>query len=117
MAGPVNQDPANNATWELYDLTKDWTQFDDVAAKHPAKLKELQDLFWVEAAKYQVLPLDASVATRLVTPRPNITAGRTVFTYSGELTGTPNGDCPEHPQCVLQLQGRGGNSRKAAPKA
>ena len=67
---PANQDPANNATWELYDLTKDWTQFDDVAAKQPAKLKELQDLFWVEAAKYQVLPLDASVATRLVTPRP-----------------------------------------------
>ena len=40
--------------WELYDLTKDWTQADDVAAKNPAKLKELQDLFWKEAEKYQV---------------------------------------------------------------
>jgi hypothetical protein len=66
-----------------------WTQFDDVKAKHPGKLKELQDLFWAEAAKYQVLPLDASVATRLVEPRPNLTAGRNVFTWSGEMTGTP----------------------------
>ena len=48
--------------WELYDLTNDWTQSDDVAAKNPAKLKELQDLFWKEAEKYQVLPLDSSVA-------------------------------------------------------
>ncbi len=34
------------------------------------------------------------MATRLVTPRPNITAGRDVFTYSGEMTGIPNGDAP-----------------------
>ena len=92
-AGPVSQDPAG-FPWELYDLTKDWTQSDNVAAKYPEKLEELQDLFWSEAKKYQVLPLDASVATRLVIPRPSITAGRDVFTYSGELTGTPNGDAP-----------------------
>jgi arylsulfatase len=43
-----------------------------------------------EFAKYQVLPLDASVATRLVTPRPTMSAGRSVFTYSGEtVTGIP----------------------------
>jgi hypothetical protein len=32
--------------WELYDVTKDWTQFDNVVDKYPAKLKEVQDLFW-----------------------------------------------------------------------
>ena len=41
-----------------------------------------------------MLPLDATVATRLVTPRPSLCAGRTVFTWSGEITGTPNGDAP-----------------------
>ena len=92
-SGPANQDPGN-MEWELYDLSKDWTQSDNVAAKHAAKLKRLQDMFWVEAKKYNVLPLDASVATRLVTPRPSITAGRNVFTYAGEFTGTPNGDAP-----------------------
>jgi arylsulfatase len=92
--GPVNQNPAGNASWELYDLRKDWTQYDDVAAKYPKKLSDLQQLFWVEAAKYQVLPLDASVAPRVVEPRPNLTAGRTEFIYSGEMTGTPMGDAP-----------------------
>ena len=55
----------------------------------------MQQRLWAELAKYQVLPLDASVATRLVAPRPNVTAGRNVFTYSGEtVTGIPHGDAP-----------------------
>jgi arylsulfatase A-like enzyme len=80
--------------WELYDLKNDWTQYEDVAVKNPAKLKEMQDLFWKEAQKYQVLPLDSSVAGRLVTPRPSLSAGRTSFTWIRPLTGTPNGDAP-----------------------
>src|SRR5262249_4638084 len=60
--------------WELYDLRSDWTQTDNLAQKNPAKLKELQQIFWQEAAKYQVLPLDDSVVSRLITPRPSITA-------------------------------------------
>jgi arylsulfatase len=91
--GPAELDPAG-LPWELYDLTKDWTQAENVADRYPAKLQEMQNLFWSEAEKYQVLPLDASVATRLVAPRPNLTAGRSEFTYSGEITGTPNGDAP-----------------------
>jgi arylsulfatase len=92
--GAVNPDPFNNVTWELYDLTKDWTQFEDVAAKYPEKVKELRAIFLKEAEKYQVLPLDASVATRLVQPRPNITAGRNEFVYTKPMTGIPQGDSP-----------------------
>jgi arylsulfatase A-like enzyme len=80
--------------WELYDLSKDWTQSEDVAAKYPEKLKEMQALFMQEAKKYQVLPLDNSVQTRIIAPRPSLTAGRTVFTWTRPLTGTPNGDAP-----------------------
>jgi arylsulfatase len=94
VTGPVNPDPLNNVTWELYDLTKDWTQSVDVAAANPAKLNELKALFLAEAKKYQVLPLDASVATRLVAPRPNIAAGRSEFVYRKPLTGIPVGDSP-----------------------
>jgi arylsulfatase A-like enzyme len=93
VAGAVSLDPAG-FPYELYDVTKDWTQYEDVAAKYPDKLKELEKLFWVEANKYQVLPLDASVATRIVAPRPSLAAGHTQFTWSGEITGTPNGDAP-----------------------
>ena len=95
LGATPNPDVMNSYTWELYDLTKDWTQDNDLAAAHPAKLREMQELFLVEAAKYQVFPLDNSLATRMVTPRPSVTAGRTVFTYSGELTGVPMGDAPQ----------------------
>ena len=80
--------------WELYDVTKDWTQYENIASKNPAKLKELQDLFWKEAEKYQVLPLDNSVVARLLTPKPSLSAGRNVFVYHGSVTGIPNGDAP-----------------------
>ncbi|HJZ95434.1 MAG TPA: sulfatase-like hydrolase/transferase, partial [Candidatus Solibacter sp.] len=91
--GPVNPDPAG-FPYELYDLSKDWTQYENVAAQYPDKLKELERLFWTEANKYQVLPLDASCGTRIVAPRPNLAAGRTQFTWNSPVTGTPNGDAP-----------------------
>jgi arylsulfatase len=93
ITGATSQDPAAYP-WELYDLSKDWTQSENVADKYPQKVKEMEKIFWAEAKKYQVLPLDSSVATRLVTPRPSITAGRNVFTWTLPLAGTPNGDAP-----------------------
>jgi len=92
-SGKGHPDPAG-WPWELYDLSKDWTQYEDVAAKHPVKLKEMKALFWQEAKKNQVLPLNATTFTRIAEPRPSLAAGRTVFTYSGEMLGTPNGDAP-----------------------
>lgn len=94
VMGAGNPDPLNNCTWELYDLTKDWTQYEDVAAKYPEKVKEMKELFLKEAKKYEVLPMDGSVATRLVQPRPNITAGRSEFVYTRPMTGLPQGDSP-----------------------
>ncbi len=95
LVGASVQDPANAYEWELFDVSKDWTQNNNVAAANPAKLKEMQQQLWTELAKHQALPLDASVATRLVTPRPSVTAGRTVFTYSGDtVTGIPGGAAP-----------------------
>ena len=81
-------------TWELYNVKEDPTQFNDLAAKMPEKVKEMQALFYSEAKKYNVLPLDNSTLARWNTPRPNFTAGRTVFTYSGELTGVPDSAAP-----------------------
>lgn len=80
--------------WELYNLMDDWTQSEDLASKNPEKLKELQAIFWKEAEKFQVLPIDDTFVDRIVTPRPSLTAGRSVFTWARPLTGTPNGDAP-----------------------
>jgi len=90
----ANPDPVNNVTWELYDLSKDFSQCDDIAAQHPEKVKEMKELFLSEAKKYNVLPLDASVAARIVASRPNITTGRTEFVYTHPMTGLPQGDSP-----------------------
>jgi arylsulfatase len=81
--------------WELYNVREDPTQSNDLAAQMPDKVKELQGLFYSEAKKYNVLPLDNSTLARWNTPRPSLTAGRTVFTYSGELIGTPASAAPD----------------------
>jgi len=88
-------DVLDGYTWSLYDLSKDFSQNDDLAAQEPARLKQLQDRFLVEAAKYQVLPLDNSVDTRLLEPRPSATAGRDAFVYTGVLSGIPAGSAPD----------------------
>ena len=80
--------------WELYNVMEDPTESNDLAGAMPAKLKEMQDIFYAEAKKYDVLPLDNSTLARWNTPRPSLTQGRTVFTYSGTLTGVPNSGAP-----------------------
>jgi arylsulfatase len=92
--GAANPDPLNNQVLQLYDLGKDFTQADDVAAQNPQKVQEMRTKFEAEAKRYQVFPLDASVAARIVAPRPNITAGRSEFVYTRPMVGLPQGDSP-----------------------
>jgi arylsulfatase len=92
-SGPADPTP-DKPEWELYDLSKDWSQNNDLAAAMPEKVKELEAIWWREAEKYQVLPLDASVVTRIVTPRPSVTAGRTEFDFPPAMTGISNGVAP-----------------------
>ncbi len=92
--GAANTDPLNNQVLQLYNLAEDFSQSQDIADQHPAKVKELKKMFIEEGKKYQVFPMDASVAARIVAPRPNITAGRTEFVYTHPMTGLPQGDSP-----------------------
>jgi arylsulfatase A-like enzyme len=88
------EDVVNGYKWELYNLKEDYSEYNDLAAKMPDKLRELQELFMVEATKYNVFPLDNSVLQRIVTPRPSATAGRNTFTYSSVMSGLPPSDAP-----------------------
>ena len=92
--GAANPDPLNNQVFQLYDLNKEFNQVTDIADKNPQKVKEMREMFMAEARKYQVFPMDASVAARIVAPRPNITAGRTEFVYTQPMVGLPQGDSP-----------------------
>ena len=94
LVGTKPLPPVEQYKWELYNIAEDFSQANDLAAKMPDKLKEMQALFLTEAAKYQVFPLDNSVLPRLLTARPSGTAGRTDFTYQGENVGIPVGNAP-----------------------
>ena len=85
----ATKDVMNGFKWELYDLNKDWTQSKDLASQMPDKLRDLQQAFTMEAAKYNVFPLDDSRVSRFMGEKPNYAPGRTVFTYSGELSNVP----------------------------
>src|SRR5262245_3933346 len=80
-------DVVNGYKWELYNIAEDYSENNDLAAKMPDKLHELQELFLVEASKYNVFPLDNAVLQRALEPRPSATAGRTLFAYSGPVSG------------------------------
>ena len=88
-------DVVNGYTWELYKLADDFSEANDLAAKMPDRLRDMKELFMVEAAKYSVFPLDNSFTARAATQRPSATAGRTVFTYSGESSGLPYSSAPD----------------------
>jgi arylsulfatase A-like enzyme len=62
------EDVVNGYKWELYNLTEDYSEYNDLAAKMPDKLREMQELFLVEATKYNVFPLDNSVLPRVRPP-------------------------------------------------
>src|SRR5262249_12005296 len=68
MLGTTKLPEIADYKWELYDTTQDFSQNNDLAAKNPDKLKELQAIFLAEAEKYEVLPLDNSILPRLLTP-------------------------------------------------
>src|SRR3954463_5078669 len=72
--------------WELYDTNTDWTQAHDLAAEMPDKLAELQRQFLIEAARYQVLPLDDRRVARLspaTAGRPTLIKGDSQVLFPG----------------------------------
>ncbi len=82
--------------WELYHVAEDFSQAVNLADKEPVKLRALQDLFWVEAAKYNVIPIDNSRAERFdISTRPSLTRGRSVFTYFPGQVRIPEGAAPD----------------------
>ena len=98
--------------WELYNINEDVTEFNDLADKMPEKLKQMQDVFYAEAKKYDVLPLDNSTLARFLTPRPSATAGRTVLHVFGRIDRCSGERRPEHPGEVLHHHRRGRDPRR-----
>ena len=78
--------PFDDDVWELYDTNSDWTQAHDLAKKMPEKLHELQRLWLIEAAKYNVIPLDDRLAERMnpdISGRPLLIRGNRQLLFGG----------------------------------
>jgi arylsulfatase A-like enzyme len=82
--------------WELYHVAEDFSEAIDLAKSMPDKLKEMQTLFYEEAARYAVLPLDNDRVMRLnPANRPSLSPGRTSFTYYAGTKRIPEGVAPD----------------------
>ena len=67
--------------WELYDITKDFAENHNLADQNRPKLIEMIANWYVEAGKYNVLPVDSRGVTRIAEPRPQIAIDRKSYTY------------------------------------
>ena len=93
---PSAVDVISGYKWELYHVADDFSEAVDLAAQNPDKLSELKLLFYAEAARYNVLPLDDSTIARFDPAiRPSLTRGRSEFTYYGGMTRIPEGATPD----------------------
>ena len=82
--------PFEQDRWELYEVSKDFSQSTDLAAKNPAKLKELQEVFAKEAVANHVFPLDDRRSERFnaaIAGRPDLMGPRTSLTLYEGMTG------------------------------
>jgi arylsulfatase A-like enzyme len=80
----------DTAKWMLFHQEEDFSEANDVAAKYPMKLEQLKQLWFMQAQKYKVLPLDASGVERLARPRPQMSGPRDRYIYypgTGEVGG------------------------------
>jgi arylsulfatase len=79
----------------LFNLNEDFSEAVDLAAKNPAKLDQLKQLWFIQASKYKVFPVDSTLQQRLVSPRPLMSAPRDKYVYypgTGEVDGSNAAD-------------------------
>src|SRR5215467_905003 len=85
----------DNDKWELYKVDEDFSEYNDVVAENPKKLRELQEVFWIEAMRYNVLPLDDRFIERAdPSLRPSLIEGRTEFIYYPGAVRIPESSSP-----------------------
>jgi arylsulfatase len=88
--------------WELYRIDEDPSEMHDLAEQEPEKLRELVELWWQEAERYQVLPLDDTLLERLLADKPRIFEQRDVYRYSGRVR-LPRQGSPSLRDCSYAL--------------
>jgi arylsulfatase len=81
QGAPLTDEILAQQRWELYHVAEDFSECTDLAETHPGKLRELIDQWWVEAGKYNVLPLDSRMQLRMGERKPGAAGGRSRYVY------------------------------------
>lgn len=80
--------------WELYRITDDFSETENVADANPEILRELISIWYVEAGRFDVLPIDSSGTARFAVPRPQLTRDRTHYTFFPHTSPIPENVAP-----------------------
>jgi arylsulfatase len=85
----------DKAPWMLFNLNEDFSEANDLAAKNPAKLEQMKQLWFIQASKYKVFPVDSTLQLRQAVKRPLMSPPRDKYTYypgTGEVDGSNAAD-------------------------
>src|SRR5262249_29909772 len=81
--------PFDDDVWELYHVAEDMSEVHDRAASEPARVAAMVDLWWREAERYNVLPLDNRILYTILNPRPSRLRERTRYRYRPDGAPVP----------------------------
>jgi arylsulfatase A-like enzyme len=87
--------PFENDTWELFHLDRDFSEVDDLAKKEPDRLAELIKLWWNEAEKHNVLPLDDRFGVRFAENAARFQGARNNFVFHAGMGHVPTDVAPD----------------------
>ena len=87
--------PFDADQWELYHLDKDFSETRDLATEQPAKLEEMVALWWTQAEKHQVLPLDDRFAERFAVNAKRFHGARKKFVFHRGMGHVPTDVAPD----------------------
>ncbi len=87
--------PFDEDVWELYHLAEDVSETEDLAAAHPDKLAELQAIWWAEAERCKVLPLDDRFAPRFAENATRVHGPRKAFVFHAGMGHLPTDVAPD----------------------
>ena len=87
--------PFENDKWELFHLDRDFSEVDDLAAKQPERLAELTKLWWSEAEKHNVLPLDDRFGARFAENAARFQGARSHFVFHAGMGHVPTDVAPD----------------------
>jgi len=87
--------PFENDKWELFHLAKDFSEVGDLALREPARLAELIKIWWSEAEKHNVLPLDDRFGPRFAENAARFHGARSHFVFHAGMGHVPTDVAPD----------------------